>query len=66
LETVLVTGGAGFIGSYIVDDLLAHDYRVIIVDDLSAGSVKTSTPKPPFTSWIFAHRNLVLSSLKKR
>ena len=33
--TVLVTGGAGFIGSAIVDLLLLNGYRVVIVDNLS-------------------------------
>jgi UDP-glucose 4-epimerase len=35
--TVLVTGGAGFIGSHAVDLLLAANRRVIVVDDLSSG-----------------------------
>ena len=37
---VLVTGGAGFIGSHTVVELLQHDYQVIIVDDLSNASEK--------------------------
>ena len=36
----LVTGGAGFIGSHMVDRLLEEGYRVIIVDDLSSGKLK--------------------------
>ncbi len=36
----LVTGGAGFIGSHMVDRLLEEDYRVVIVDDLSSGKLK--------------------------
>ena len=36
-STVLVTGGAGFIGSHIVDLLIKNKYKVVIVDDLSSG-----------------------------
>lgn len=36
-KTVLVTGGAGFIGSHIVDLFIENNYRVVVVDDLSSG-----------------------------
>jgi len=34
---ILVTGGAGFIGSHIVDRLIALGHKVLIIDDLSTG-----------------------------
>jgi UDP-glucose 4-epimerase len=37
---ILITGGAGFIGSHIVDALVARGDRVLVVDDLSTGSIE--------------------------
>ena len=38
-DAVMVVGGAGFLGSHIVDRLLAENSRVDVVDDLSSGSL---------------------------
>jgi UDP-glucose 4-epimerase len=37
MRTILVTGGAGFIGSHVTDALLRRGHRVIVLDDLSGG-----------------------------
>ncbi len=36
----LITGGAGFIGSHLADELIARDHRVHVLDDLSTGSIE--------------------------
>lgn len=38
--TVLVTGGAGFIGSHLVDSLMNKGWDVVVLDNLSSGSLK--------------------------
>ena len=47
-NTVLVTGGAGFIGSHIVDLLIDNNYKVVIVDDLSSGREENVNKKARF------------------
>ncbi len=40
MKTVLVTGGAGFIGSHIVDRLVSLNYKVIVIDNFSSGRIE--------------------------
>lgn len=44
----LVTGGAGFIGSHIVDALIKRGDEVIVLDDLSTGKKENLNPKASF------------------
>ena len=43
-KTALVTGGASFIGSHLVDVLVAHGARVRVADDLSSGRLDNIKP----------------------
>ena len=47
-EHILVTGGAGFIGSHIVDTFVAAGHRVTVVDNLSTGKQQNLNPAAAF------------------
>lgn len=64
-ETVLVTGGAGFIGSHIADELISAGYKVVIVDDLSGGFRKNVNPKAIFVKGSVTNKKLIAEVFKK-
>ncbi len=45
MAKIIVTGGAGFIGSHIVDKFLTSGYSVAVVDDLSTGKEANLNPQ---------------------
>ncbi len=51
MDNVLVTGGAGFIGSNLAEELLRRNYGVIVVDDLSTGNMENLDPSIFLYNW---------------
>ena len=45
IKKAVVTGGAGFIGSYLVDQLITLGVEVIVLDNLSTGKRQNVNPK---------------------
>ena len=51
----VVTGGAGFIGSNLVDKLIDEGHEVIIIDNLSTGKEENINPKAKFVKGDISH-----------
>lgn len=52
LQRILVTGGAGFIGSHTVDLLLSQDKEVVVLDNLSSGKLENLDLRHPNLEFI--------------
>lgn len=48
MKSILVTGGAGYIGSVACEELLKNDFNVIVIDDLSTGNKNAIFPESVF------------------
>ena len=62
---ILVTGGAGFIGSQLVDDLIEIRHRVLVIDNLSTGFLKNVNPKAQFIKADLTNHKKIESIIKK-
>lgn len=56
---VLVTGGAGFIGSHLCDRLLADGHKVVCIDDLSLGRMENLNKASSNKSFCFLKQNIL-------
>jgi len=48
VERIIITGGAGFIGSHITDKLIDKGFKVIVIDNLSTGYKENINPRAKF------------------
>jgi len=48
MKNIIITGGAGFIGSHFTDFLVNKGYSTIVIDDLSYGKISNLNPKSVF------------------
>ena len=65
MKNILVTGGAGYIGSHIVEQLIKLKKKVIIVDNLSTGKRRLINKKAKFYKGDIKNSNKVDFVIKK-
>ena len=63
MESILVTGGAGFIGSNIAEALLSQGCRVVVLDDLSSGKMDNINHLLHNENFMFIRGNILDSGL---
>src|SRR5262245_8501699 len=59
MSSVLVTGGAGFMGSHVSDALIARGDRVVVLDDLSGGFIENLPQQATFVEGSVTNAELV-------
>lgn len=64
-EKVLVTGGAGFIGSHVSEELLKLGYAVVVLDDLSGGFRDNVPERAKFVEGSILNVNLLETLFEK-
>jgi UDP-glucose 4-epimerase len=57
--TVLITGGAGFIGSHLADALLNKGHRVLVIDNLSTGRIENINHMLKTPNFHFAYADII-------
>lgn len=65
MQKVLVTGGAGFIGSNLVSFLLQNNYEIVVIDNLITGQIKNIEPFLQNKNFKFIEKNLNEINLEK-
>ncbi len=61
MTTSLITGGAGFIGAHVTNELISKGHRVVVLDDLSGGFLDNINPESIFVEGSITDNSLVKS-----
>jgi len=63
MRKFLVTGGCGFIGSHLVDSLIAKGHGVRVLDNLSTGSIENLNPRAEFVRGDVTDKSAVTAAM---
>jgi len=62
---VLVTGGAGYIGSVVVEQLIKHGHQAVVYDNLSKGHAAAISPEASFVKADLSDRDMLVRALDR-
>lgn len=62
---VLVTGGAGYIGSHVAWELIDHGYEVVVIDNLSTGVLRNLPSSATFVEGCIGDQDLVRKTFSR-
>ena len=65
IDSAIVTGGAGFIGSHLVDALIDLDIKVKVLDDLSSGNLDNLSKNKEHKKFLFTKINIKSTEVTK-
>lgn len=65
MKTSLITGGAGFIGAHVTNELINMGHKVVVLDDLSGGSIENIHADASFVKGTIEDYTLVLELFEK-
>lgn len=65
LMKIIVTGGAGFIGSYIVDEYVNIGFKVLVIDNLSTGKEDNINKNALFEKVDLKEKNKIKNIIQK-
>lgn len=63
MENILITGGAGFIGSHLTDRLLSEGNKVVVLDNLSRGRISNLSEAKKSPNFTFVEGNILEENL---
>ena len=63
--SILITGGAGYIGSHVAEKLIQQKFNVVIIDNLKTGYKKLISKKSIFIKSDISNRKLLVKTINK-
>ena len=63
--SILITGGAGYIGSHVAEKLIQQKYNVVIIDNLKTGYKKLISKKAIFIKSDINNKELLVKTINR-